>query len=523
MTRLMSVQRKLRNSKFLLFLIVTAITVIMRIPEFYAPLGRDGGVFAYIGRRVLAGDVPYRDVWDHKAPAVYYLDALALVLSGHTIAGLRCVEIVFAVATAWVIYQLGSKLLQSHWAASLSSLSFALISNGYLFSSGADLHFTEAFMQLPTVLSIHFAVLHRASHQWRYLFWSGMMAGCAILFKPTAGFTLIALALWTTIQILKKQRPWGNVFRCLMALIAGAGLLLILTLAYFALRGGLADLYSQVIEYNSLYAAAHFQRGFFQTLASHVSHWVGALGFVWIPASVGLVWGKGSPESRWLLVFWFIADLAGATVGGKHLPHYFLQVLPSLTLLAGSGWLTLKDRHWLIPRGLGRISLITMITATLLVLLIRQTASALTWISFRLDGNLATAERAARFVANDTAKDETIYVWGTETVVYLLSGRRSASRYAYLYPLLTTGYSSPHKVNELLQDLKEQAPRYILDASATNREVPSLKDGRPRRGEDPIYAPDTLEPVRQFILQRYHPKTHIDGWTVYERVALDED
>lgn len=45
-------------SSLLFFLLVTGITITMRLAEFDAPLDRDGGVFAYIGASVLAGDLP---------------------------------------------------------------------------------------------------------------------------------------------------------------------------------------------------------------------------------------------------------------------------------------------------------------------------------------------------------------------------------------------------------------------------------------------------------------------------------
>lgn len=514
---LMSAQRKPKHRDSALFLLVIAITVVMRLSEFYASLGRDSGVFAYVGVRVLAGDLPYRDVWDHKAPAVYYLDALSLALSGHRVAGLRLAEIVFAVATAWAIYRLGSNLLQSHWAASLATLSFALVSNSYLFSAGGDLYFTEAFVQFPTVLSIYFAVRHQITRQQRYLFWSGALGGCAILFKPSGGFLLIALALWTIDRAWKEPRRWRYALLRLMSLAAGAALPLTSTAAYFALRGGLAELYSQVIVYNSLYVTNYFQGGFFQSLTLHALHWAGTLGFVWLPAGVGLVWGKGPSEKRRLLVLWFLADLASAMVGGKHLAHYFLQVLPSLALLAGSGWLTLKERRWLVPRGFRGISLISVLIATLLVLLVTQTEFTLAWVFFRRDGNLAATEQAARFIEANTAKEETIYVWGAETAVYFLSGRKSASRYVYLYPLLAPGYSSPRQTNELLQDLKTQKPRYILDASATNEQVPPLQEGLPHQEKGAMYAHDDLAPVRRFIIRQYRPQTRIDEWIVYRR------
>src|SRR5262245_8845426 len=44
--------------------------------------GRDYGIFSYIGQQITLGRLPYKDAWDHKPPAIFYIDALGLWL-GH--------------------------------------------------------------------------------------------------------------------------------------------------------------------------------------------------------------------------------------------------------------------------------------------------------------------------------------------------------------------------------------------------------------------------------------------------------
>src|ERR1700694_1988826 len=66
--------------KALIALAVLAVAVpnlpIRRVPS------EDAGVFFYIANTLLAGGVPYRDVWDHKPPAVYVIDAIGLAAGG---------------------------------------------------------------------------------------------------------------------------------------------------------------------------------------------------------------------------------------------------------------------------------------------------------------------------------------------------------------------------------------------------------------------------------------------------------
>ena len=55
-----------------LFLLIAGVLVLLRVPSLVQPMGADQGLYAYIGERILAGDLPYRDAWDQKPPTIHY-------------------------------------------------------------------------------------------------------------------------------------------------------------------------------------------------------------------------------------------------------------------------------------------------------------------------------------------------------------------------------------------------------------------------------------------------------------------
>jgi hypothetical protein len=60
----------------LLSLLGTLIVLLPNNPNNMTLPSRDSGVFLYVGWRLLQGDIPYRDIWDHKPPLIYFVDAL---------------------------------------------------------------------------------------------------------------------------------------------------------------------------------------------------------------------------------------------------------------------------------------------------------------------------------------------------------------------------------------------------------------------------------------------------------------
>ena len=66
---------------------------------------RDSGVFLYVGWRLINGDIPYRDVWDHKPPLIYFVDALGLILSPQSLWGVWLLGFLFLFLTIFFLYK----------------------------------------------------------------------------------------------------------------------------------------------------------------------------------------------------------------------------------------------------------------------------------------------------------------------------------------------------------------------------------------------------------------------------------
>src|SRR5512139_2091331 len=67
-------------------LALAALALVFVVSLQYAPSvieqRRDSGIFAYTGKVIAHGGLPYVDAWDNKLPGVYYIDALAFLLFG---------------------------------------------------------------------------------------------------------------------------------------------------------------------------------------------------------------------------------------------------------------------------------------------------------------------------------------------------------------------------------------------------------------------------------------------------------
>jgi len=81
---------------FQIFIALLVLAILLpESPLYKLYLERDTGVFHYIGWLITQGKIPYRDVWDHKPPVIFFINALGLWLSGGSRWGVWGMEAVF--------------------------------------------------------------------------------------------------------------------------------------------------------------------------------------------------------------------------------------------------------------------------------------------------------------------------------------------------------------------------------------------------------------------------------------------
>jgi hypothetical protein len=125
---------------------------------------------------------------------------------------------------------------------------------------------------------------------------------------------------------------------------------------------------------------------------------------------------------------------------------------------------------------------------------------------------------AADVVDRISTKGDRIWVWGNDPELYLDSSRQSTTRYAYLWPLVTPGYTTPRLIETVLASLRADPPKLIVDAGSSAPGEPgfqSLLIPRPLASDGRDL--DLLDPLRAFVRERYREVSRQGGWVVYAR------
>jgi hypothetical protein len=469
------------------------------------PAGRDpaedAGVFFYAAQRLLDGGAPYRDIWDHKPPGVYFVDAVGLLLGGR--AGVWVLQLTFLVAAVL----LGYRALRREFgptAALVGSLAW-LVALPRLFLEYGQTSFVE-FYALPLQFGALFLLGEIRALTPARAIAIGVLGGAAFLLKPTLVGIWIAIAL---VVLLQRRR---SALMPLAGIAVGGLVSLAVVVAWATARGVLGEMVDQALVYNRAYSAfaplseridAVFS-GLRLTLPSGLA--VVAVG-AWVYA---VLTRRFSPTLLGVALAAFPIEIALSTWGrGYH--YYFIAWLPSMAVLAAFG---VSEVQRIASPRIVRPALVLAVLAMSVLPGLLVTRLALTTD----DGRFRSA---AAYVAANTRPSDTVLIWGSHAEVLFLAERRSPSRYVYQYAALSTrGYATPARVDEFLADLQRARPALILDASRESFVTPPLDLAGLRAWVSPEaqYAPlPELEQVVEFIEATYEragtePAT---GWPVW--------
>jgi hypothetical protein len=216
------------------------------------PFGRDQGLYYFVGREWLQhGAIPYRDTFEQKTPGIFLLNALAILLFGENLWGIRVIELgciaVLGLTCARLAVPRGQPVPAG--LRGLSVLAAAILYFGFLdFWNTAQCELACSTAALGAVC----AVL-RVPRPERGAFVGGLLAGAALVMKPPAAVLVLLAGACAVSRAWSDGRDVRRVARASVLFAAGVALPVAVVLAYFAAKGALPALRDVLVGANAYY------------------------------------------------------------------------------------------------------------------------------------------------------------------------------------------------------------------------------------------------------------------------------
>jgi hypothetical protein len=492
-----------------ILLVYGVLFVLLPSSPFSSPLAmRDDGVFLYFGWRILNGELPYRDIWDHKPPVVYYINALGLALTNSSRWGIWFLEFIALLLAALIGYYLIKK---SFGTISAVLCSFLWLLTLLAIIGGGNL--PEVY-----VLPLQFGALwfafdidlpHHSS--WRY-FLIGFLGAIAFLTKQTTIGIWIAIILYITIKRLKNGQARRWIHEILFFMIGSFAFLVPMAI-FFGVHGALMQFWNDAFYYNFFYVSS--ATGLLNRLAPLINgiQQLAPLGLLQISMigyvfAVILVIYKKDSFGKWLpLIIIGLIDypieLVLVSLSGETYNHYYITLLPVLTLFAGTVfWVcNLQIIDWGMKNKAKDIFVVSIIGIFLW-------SSVGTYINAVSNYKQIGGETAITYIESTTSPNDYVLLWGAESSINFSAQRRSPTRFVYQYPLYQEGYFDGTMIQEFLADIIKNRPRLIIDTK--NPQTPIF--------DFPIHS-QLINAGIAYLHSHYQIVRNIGFWTVYEYVS----
>ncbi|WP_343080813.1 ArnT family glycosyltransferase [Ostreiculturibacter nitratireducens] len=478
-------------------------TLILGLWTLWEPLGLDQGIHATIGFALDQGLLPYRDVYNIKPPMTTVTHWLSQALFGHSFVAIRCFDLLAVLATAFGVRAVSGRLGLSRPAAALAGLLFASFYYGLTFWEHAQTDGWAGFLVVAAILA-----LLRGWGEGRggWFFLAGALLGLAFGFKYTiAGTGLLIFA-----PLLARDPAYLFSWRGFLFFVAGGIAALAAIFSAMAAAGILAD-FLEIQRYILGYITIEGEslplphlRIVLALARNTLPFLLFLIGLVTLPFT-----GHVRRFGLVVLAIWLGTCALSGIAQGKGFEYHYLPILPPAGIIAASGLRAILSR---LPSEIRTLRFVPLLLAAGLAfsteaprrsvatvfMLARGEDPVPRWEKdFPLDHyNFSDMRQLSATLDELRAPDETLFLWGYDTGIYLLQRTPPRHRYPYSWPLVVNFHDGRY-TQDLLDRLRSSPPDIILVQKQD--EVPLVTGHR----LDSREMLDAFPELKSFLTGRY--------------------
>ena len=496
------------------------------------PFSTDQGILSWVGGVMAGGGAPYRDAWEIRGPAPFFIYAAIARVFGTAQWPLRVVDLAFVVAGAWCIGRITARF-GGRTAARCAVLLYLL----WYASLG---HHDTAQSDGWNAVMIAGVVVLLLSRDDRPTLWhagiAGALLGLSVVSKPPyAAFFLLPAALgighWRARGAAWVTRHW---IVGALAAVGSAGLVLSWLARHDALTPFIDIHFRWLLAQYTDVESSWLNR--LQTAATFLT--AGRFATALFPATIGIVavW-RSRRAVAVMFALWVFGALLSVTAQGNFYPYHWHPLYPPLAILAGIGIGILftearANRGWTLRASaavaagvaLGAAALLPLVHVYRLVLL---AAGVLPVDRFErtefgpYGARTGVFAQLARYLRTHSAPNETVQIWGSVPGVNYLAGREPPTRFGYVIPVSSSVDNEFRRRyrREFLERIAAAPPVYVvaLDTAVCQRAAGIEERRLIGLAEALMKCLGELPEFQTFVQQEYAAESRIGSMVVYRR------
>lgn len=520
---------KIKNILIYIFLfLLTAFVLDLANPLFDKP-SRDGGFFLYAGQQILDGKIPYKEVWDNKGPAIFYINALGLWLGNGSRWGGWIIEFICIFGMLVVMY----RAIKKHWGEVSALFGVTMSGLGLSVVLGYG-NYTEEYALFFNAIGFYllFSMLDKELSYWKF-FWIGLWFGISFSFRANNIGVFFAMLIAFGLFYVFKRSLLGFIKISFYSLIGFLAPLLIWVL-YFSSFNALNEMVYGSITFNFSYSAAK-DRDWLALFGGFLKGGMGWYGRVallgWFVLTIQFIFNfirqKDFNFRNTFLLLWFPIEIILSNLSGRSFNHYYISWTLAIAVYCSMLFLEIfQALSKIVTPKKWSEQISVFIPFVLILILLSSSTSIISRYTetihqaFNNPNSLEYIDPISFYIREHTAEDDFVLTWYPERGINFTSERTSPVKYTN-YPLFIAESLTPEIENTYIEDLISNRPEIIVDCSREVDAIPSLDPetkkiqfGTPGLRRK-MYIHDGMEIIFDFVKANYHIETKIEDCIVF--------
>ena len=326
MKKVNNLSKKLHTPTWLFLLML--VVFIFRIPSFYEPYSYgDEMIYLALGEAIRQGIPLYSGIHDNKPPLLYIMAAIA-----GNLFWFKAILTFWMILTIYIFWKFLELLFPKNTKGQIIGTSiFAILTTIPLLEG--NIVNAELFMIGPTILAFYLLLSNKL--QTKSLFFSGILFSASTLFKVPAFFDIPAIIfLWITGIKVFNLKSLKSIAKNTAYVLLGFATPIVLTLIWYFFQGALKEYviaaFLQNVGYLSSWRPGEVEEPFLVKNFPLITR-----GFVVLAGLILVYWKRSRLSKNFIFAtVWFLLTLFAVTLSERPYPHYLIQSVAPLSILA---------------------------------------------------------------------------------------------------------------------------------------------------------------------------------------------
>lgn len=290
----------------------------------------DSAEFLTIGKAWTLGKIPYRDVFDHKGPMIYFINMLGFMITG-TKTGVFLIQCIFMAITTNALFSIGKLRSKSNaYGVILVAMCLLILRGNYGEGNYVD-EYCLTVVSVSAYYQLKWFYNRPEKHLPHLAAFYGLVFGFCAMMRLTNAIIICAGVLVIAIELLRSKK-YINLLQNAVGFVIGFAIVVVPFGVYFGIHKCFADFIYAVFTYNFEYK-------------TRIGHWIDhanaddlrKFGSLYISYFCGLPAALLALRRRsYLLSFWLIISFALETYlffGGLLFVQYPQVCFPQIAIL----------------------------------------------------------------------------------------------------------------------------------------------------------------------------------------------